>query len=162
MKPHSFIFSEEQKFTQWWIWLILIASYGFPVFTISQSKEFIGKTLMEQIQSTEIIVLSTIMFAVILLFLVIQLKTNITEEEIRVEFNPFTKKQFLWKDITKAEVLDYGFVGGWGIRLFTKYGTAYNIKGSIGLAIELKNGKKYLIGTQKGDLLKSSIQGLIK
>ena len=54
-----------------------------------------------------------------------------------------------WKEIKKVEIVTYGFVGGWGIRLWTKYGTVYTIKGNKGLAIELLNGKKFLIGTQK-------------
>lgn len=66
-----------------------------------------------------------------------------------MSFFPFVKKTTKWTDMKKAEVINYGFVGGWGIRLRTKYGTVYNIKGNKGLAIELLNGKKYLIGTQK-------------
>ena len=55
----------------------------------------------------------------------------------------------------KAKVdLDYGFIGGYGIRLWTKYGTVYNTSGKIGLAITLNNGDKFLIGTQKSDELK--------
>ncbi len=42
------------------------------------------------------------------------------------------------------------WICGWlGIWLFTKYGTVYNTRGNKGLALELKNGKKFLIGTQK-------------
>ncbi|WP_282032750.1 hypothetical protein [Aequorivita sinensis] len=66
-----------------------------------------------------------------------------------MRFFPFVKKKVNWKDVKSAEVVNYGFVGGWGIRLGTKYGTVYNIKGNRGLAIELLNGKKFLTGTQK-------------
>jgi hypothetical protein len=66
-----------------------------------------------------------------------------------MSFFPLIKKTTNWTEIKKVEVVNYGFVGGWGIRLWTKYGTVYNIKGNKGLAIELFNGKKYLIGTQK-------------
>ena len=52
----------------------------------------------------------------------------------------------------------YGFVGGWGIRFFTAYGTVYNMRGTKGLAINLEKGKKFLIGTQKPDLLNQFIQ----
>ena len=62
---------------------------------------------------------------------------------------PFIKKRVSWKEIKSAEVVNYGFVGGWGIRLWTNFGTVYNIKRNKGLAIELTNGKKFLIGTQK-------------
>ena len=59
------------------------------------------------------------------------------------------KKRVNWKEIKNAEIVNYGFVGGWGIRLWTQYGTVYNMKGNKGLAIELLNGKNFLIGTQK-------------
>lgn len=50
--------------------------------------------------------------------------------------------------LKKQPFVNYGFVGGWGIRPWTRYGTVYNTRGQEGLAIELKNGKKFLIGTQ--------------
>lgn len=51
------------------------------------------------------------------------------------------------------KVINYGFVGGWGIRLWTKYGTVYNVSGNKGLFIKLKNGKTMVIGTQKSQEL---------
>ncbi|CAI8186636.1 MAG: Uncharacterised protein [SAR116 cluster bacterium] len=74
---------------------------------------------------------------------------------IQIHFFPFTKKRVEWNEIKHMKVLNYGFVGGWGVRLWTKYGTVYNVKGNIGLAIELKNGTKFLIGTQKEIELRS-------
>ena len=54
--------------------------------------------------------------------------------------------------------MNYGCVGGWGIRLWTKYGTIYNIKGNKGLAVKLLSGKKFLIGTQKGNELSEIVK----
>ena len=55
-----------------------------------------------------------------------------------------------------------GVVGGWGIKfgLFGNKarGNAVNISGDIGIQLELKNGKKLLIGTQKEAESKSVIQ----
>lgn len=68
----------------------------------------------------------------------------------------------LCKDIKSAKVVNYGFVGGWGIRLWTAYGTVYNIKGNKGLAIELFNGEKFLIGTQKENELKIIVEKTFK
>ena len=48
---------------------------------------------------------------------------------------------------------------GWGIR-FGPSGRAYNTMGKIGLQLELKNGRKILIGTQKKEELKEIIQKL--
>ena len=75
---------------------------------------------------------------------------------------PFVKKHFAWKDIQGAKTLRYGFVGGYGIRLLTPYGTVYNIKGKEGLALELKNGKKYLIGSQKTDEIELVLANFLK
>ena len=57
-------------------------------------------------------------------------------------------------------MINYGFVGGWGIRLFTKYGTIYNTSGNKGLALELHDGKKLVIGTDKEEELKNFIEKL--
>jgi hypothetical protein len=70
------------------------------------------------------------------------------------------RKKIDWEEVANAQVVDYGFVGGWGIRLFTSYGTVYNIRGRFGLALELKSGKKLLIGTQKPEALKAFIAQL--
>ncbi len=161
MKSALTIFSEKQKFTQWWIWLILIVSYGFSFYAMNEANPDFEPIWSKLFQNPKFIIFAILMVVTLLLFKIIYLKTEITKHEITIHFSPFTKRKFAWSDIEKARVLNYGFIGGWGIRLWTKFGTAYNIKGSIGLAIELKNGKKYLIGTQKGDLMKTSIEGLI-
>lgn len=96
-----------------------------------------------------LILFSVFIFGLIVLFLVIRLKTRIDENEVQINFYPLLKKQVKWEDIKSVEVVNYGFVGGWGIRLWTRYGTVYNIKGRKGIAIELRNGKRFLLGTQK-------------
>lgn len=83
------------------------------------------------------------------MFLYMRLKTEIDQREIRFSFRPFVKKRVSWAEVKSARVVNYGFVGGWGIRLWTRYGTVYNIRGNKGLALELLNGKKFLIGTQR-------------
>ncbi|MCO4822597.1 MAG: hypothetical protein KC469_11050 [Flavobacteriaceae bacterium] len=75
-----------------------------------------------------------------------------------MDFFPFVKKRVHWKEIKSAEIVNYGFVGGWGIRLWTKYGTVYNTKGNTGLAVVLLNGKKFLIGTQKASELNKLVK----
>ncbi|WP_253187464.1 hypothetical protein [Mangrovimonas sp. DI 80] len=89
-----------------------------------------------------------------------KLTTRINKSGIEMSFFPFVKKTTKWSDIKTAQVINYGFVGGWGIRLWTKYGTVYNMKGNKGLAIELLNGKKFLIGTQKEAELTSLLKKL--
>jgi hypothetical protein len=88
------------------------------------------------------------------LFFVFRLETNITEVAISVRFFPLHLKfrKYLWLDIEAAEVRKYKPLleyGGYGIRGFGK-NRALNISGNTGLQLVLKDGRKLLIGTQKG------------
>lgn len=137
------LFKENQRFTQWWLWLIIISIGIIPVYGIytqlMQGEKFGNNPMPEPV----LIFFSILIFALIGLFLIMRLKTTINETEIRMSFFPFVKKKINWSEVKKAEVIDYGFVGGLGIRLWTTYGTVYNMKGNKGLAIELLNGKKF-------------------
>jgi len=142
-------FKETQKFTQWWLWLILIGIGILPIIGIYKQL-FLGEQFGEKpMPDFGLIIFSIFIFGLIALFYIARLKIEINQKEIKVNFFPFVKKRVNWHEIKSAKTLDYGFVGGWGIRLWTEYGTVYNTKGSKGLAIELNNGKKFLIGTQK-------------
>jgi len=87
----------------------------------------------------------------IFLIKLLRLKTEFDTQEIRMNFSPLSKKVFKWSDIESAKLIDYGFVGGWGIRMMTKYGTVYNTQGSEGLLLKFKNGKSVVIGTQRSE-----------
>ena len=97
-----------------------------------------------------------------MLFIVMKLKTTIDSDGIQMSFFPFKSKKVTWTEIKNIEVINYGFVGGWGIRLWTKYGTVYNTKGNKGAFIELKNGTKFLIGTQKEEEMRTVLKYYFK
>jgi len=152
-------FKEEQKFTQWWLKVILSIIGIIPVYAIYKQlilKEKFGDNAMSDLG---LVIFCVIIFSLITMFLFIRLKTEINQNEIRMSFFPFVKKKIKWKEIKSAEIVNYGFVG-YGIRLGSKYGTIYNIKGNNGLAIELQNGKKIVIGTQKENELNKILQKL--
>jgi len=151
-------YKEEQKFTQWWLWLILIG-IGIIVILGLYKQLIVGEKLGNNPMSDlGLLITSVFVFGLIAMFWFMRLKTEIDQNEIRMHFFPFIKKRVNWKTIKRAEVVNYGFVGGWGIRLGTKYGTVYNTKGNKGLAIELLNGKKFLIGTQREDELNKILE----
>lgn len=153
-------FEETQKFTQWWLWLILIPIACLPIIGIYKQLILGIKFGDKPMSDFGLIVFSILIFLLIALFLVMKLKTFIDKDEIQMNFYPFVKKQIKWNKIKNAEVVNYGFVGGWGIRLWTAYGTVYNVRGNKGLAIELHDGKKFLIGTQKEIELKEVLKKL--
>lgn len=152
------IFKESQKFTQWWLWLILLVAAVFPLYAVYKQL-ILGQPVGDKpAPDLLLIIIAALMLGVIVLFWIMELRTEIDREQIRMHFYPFVKKQVNWSDIQRAEVVDYGFVGGWGIRLGTKYGTVYNVRGREGLAIEVSKGRKFLIGTQRPAELAAAIQ----
>lgn len=94
----------------------------------------------------------------LILFMLIRLEIHIDESEINVNFHPFRKKKVLWDEVVKAEVVDYGFVGGWGIRLHTEHGTVYNTGGRRGLAIETKKGERFVIGLNNTQAIQEGLK----
>ena len=53
--------------------------------------------------------------------------------------------------------------GGWGIKYgMGRVGKAYNVKGNIGMQLELKNGQKVLFGTQRADAFQRAMEKMMK
>ena len=151
-------FKETQKFSQWWLWLILLFIGALPILGIYKQLIIGEKFGDKPMSDLGLIIFAVFVFSLIAMFLFVQLKTEIDQNEIRMRFFPLVKKRVSWEEIKNAEIVNYGFVGGWGIRLSTKYGTVYNMKGDKGLAIELLNGKNFLIGTQKPNELTAMLE----
>jgi hypothetical protein len=133
LTPNFFkmIFKEKQKFDQWWLCLLLLG-VGLILLYGGYQQLILGEAFgTNPATDTEIIFIVGGYTLFLLFFLLIRLETEIDEKGIELKFFPFPKKKISWGEIKTAEVINYGFVGGWGIRLGTKYGTAYNTKGNI-------------------------------
>jgi hypothetical protein len=106
----------------------------------------------------------TAILPITLFFLLIRLDTVIKEDGVYVRFFPIhlKLKKYPWEDIEKCYVRTYKPLteyGGWGYRsgLFGS-GGALNISGKEGIQLELKNGKKLLIGTRRPEETKEVLQ----
>lgn len=148
------IFKEEQRFTQWWLLVILAVSLIVPVILIV--KEYMQEN--STMSSTELTLTLLGILASFAFIFIFKLTTRIDEYGIHYQFFPFhlSLRKIAWSEIEKAYVRNYdpiGEYGGWGLKgglLWNKKrGTALNISGDIGIQLELKNGKKLLIGTKK-------------
>lgn len=157
------IFKEEQRFTQTWLLVLMGFSSLVPVFIIL--KEYLNEnTKMTTNEFTLTIVGIILIPALIFIF---KLTTRIDEKGIHYQFFPFhfSFKSITWSEIVSANVRNYDAIseyGGWGLKggfFWNKSkGTAINVSGDIGIQLELKNGKKLLIGTQKENEAKSVLE----
>lgn len=130
------LFEEKQKFTQWWLWAIIL-----------------GCSLLLFLPNTGMILDLVLGIAIPLIFYLFELRTFITEEGLHYQFFPFHFKKHLIKieEIEEIEALQYKPIsdyGGWGIRYGFK-GKAYNVSGNKGVKIHLKNKRHILFGSQK-------------
>lgn len=154
MNPKT-LFTERQKFKQWWLWLILLGING--IFFYGVYKQLIGEEQFgdNPMSNTGLLFATGITLLISFVIINCRLDTIIKEDGIYVRFFPFyfKFKYYGWESLTKAFVRTYSPIseyGGWGLRLglFGK-GTAYNVSGNKGLQLEFSDGKKLLIGTNK-------------
>jgi hypothetical protein len=147
-------FNETQRFTQWWLWLILIGSWVLLISTLATEPR---QTTISYILSLGVGMLLPVFFWQM------RLVTRITAEGIYVRFIPFHfKEQFYpWDSIESAQVRTYSPLkeyGGWGIKYgFNGQGKVYNVAGNQGLQLIFKSGEKLLIGTQKPTEIQAAV-----
>jgi hypothetical protein len=155
-------FEEIQRFRQPWLWAMLIALQLLFLYGLVQQL-ILGKQFGDNPAPDILLVfLSLIPFFIIILFGVMHLKTTIGEENIEILFFPFTKVIINKEEIEKAQVREYKALmeyGGWGIRYGN--GKAYTTGGNQGLQLQLKDGRKILIGTQKPTEIQQAIDNLL-
>jgi hypothetical protein len=150
-------FNEIQRFTQWWLWLILMGVWSSMVYSFITAPP-----------QTDAAVFVSFGIGILLplLFWQMKLTTRITQEGIYVRFFPFHFKEkfFAWDTITSSYVRSYSPLmeyGGWGIKYsFKGNGLVYNTAGNVGLQLYFKEGDPILIGTQKGEEIKQVLVAL--
>lgn len=109
---------------------------------------------------TGLVVFAVLMTAFVGFFYLMRLTLTLDKEGIRVHFFPFFTRTVKWSEIEHLQVVNYGFVGGYGIRLTHKFGTVYNMSGRWGLLIYLEGGKRFCVGTRRKDELQQLLKGM--
>jgi hypothetical protein len=174
---YKILFSEQQKFSQPWLWIMIILMLGIPGIFIFGVIQQVGRGIPwgnNPLSNTGLVIcavcVTIIIVLSIILFLIVRLETTITEKEIGVRFYPFHRsfRYYKWEDISSASVQKFNPLkyGGWGMKSNVGWGfrvgpsgiklrfphgknMIYNVAGNKVLQLELKDGKKLWIGTQK-------------
>ncbi|MCL1969643.1 MAG: hypothetical protein FWF65_08880 [Bacteroidetes bacterium] len=149
------LFYEQQKFRQPWFWILIIMAFGIPL--ISLIKQWVQSNNPTSGKELIMSILIFLALAVIFvsLFIIMRLETVITTDGVSVRFFPIHRsfRNYRWEDIATYSVKKYSPLkefGGWGIRFrIARSAIAYSISGNHGLQLELKKGKRILIGTKK-------------
>jgi hypothetical protein len=160
------LFSETQRFKQWWIYMIciiidVIFIFGF-IWQVILGHQFGNNPAPNYVDTivmiAMLIITSSIFFG--------NLKTVIKKDGIYYRFFPLNLriKKLSLGDISEAYIREYDAMGeylGWGIR----YGDSMKDKaiilgGDKGIQIVFKNNKKLLLGTLKPLEAKKALEGI--
>ena len=157
------IFTESQRFRQWWLWAIVIPG---PVFLIWATIAELFRTASEGggIGTVFVLALFTLLFGIVLPAFLFRagLETEVYEDVVRVRFIPIHRNwqsfEFISIDAVEAKtyrpIRDYG---GWGIR-YGGPGKAYNVSGNHGVLLDLADGTTLMIGSQRPEELAAAIR----
>lgn len=168
-------FREEQRYTQWWVWLLISGSYAvsvvplwYGVYVQSATGQPWGNNPTDTGKLAVVATVMTIfMSALVWIFAVQKLETEVAQDGVRFRYLPFIRK---WKFIPSTMIQRYtvgkytpiSTYGGWGIRKGgRKAGNAYTISGSIGMTLNLTDGKTILLGTARKDALQYAMEKMM-
>lgn len=153
-------FTEVQRFTQIWMWVVIFFSDLFAL-GIGRLAAYDPKTS----PTDRIVVICLVSFVAalpIVLMLVMKMQVDVRSDSIALKFSPFhiTPRIFELSTIASAEAVTYRPMidyGGWGLRKNRQGDYIYNVRGDRGVLLTFKDGKKLTIGSQRPDDLAREI-----
>jgi hypothetical protein len=155
-------YREVQRFRQLWLWLLVAGICGLSIWSFVQQL-IMDKPFGQNPAPDVVVVVIAAIFGLgfPVLFYSINLTTEVRSDGLYVRFFPFHLKfrRILAGSLNRYEVQTYRPIrdyGGWGIR-YGRGGKAYNVSGNRGVMLELSDGQKLLIGSQKPEELANAI-----
>jgi len=163
MTDGSFCFYREvQRFRQPWLWLLVAAISGLSLWSFVQ-QIILGKPFGQNPAPDAAVVVIAAIFGLGFpaLFYAINLTTEVRSDGLYVRFFPLhlSFRRIPNERLIKYEVQTYSPIkdyGGWGIR-YGRSGKAYNVSGNRGVMLDLLDGERLLIGSQKPEDLANAI-----
>ena len=160
-------FEEEQRFRQPWLWAILLLSLAVPlaIFGYGLVQQLVLKKPFGDRPTSDaslIITAGSILVLAVgisVLFYKMKLVTKLDSGHLHILFSPLKRRDIPLSDIAHWAACTYNPIrdyGGWGIKVGRR-GWAYNVSGNRGVELQLANGKRLLIGSQRSEELAGAI-----
>lgn len=148
------LYREVQHFRQWWLWVLIAGIAGVSVWSFIQ-QIVMDRPFGQNPGPDWVVVVTGAVFGLGLpaLFCAANLTTEVRPDGLYYRFFPFhwslqripAERLAGFAPHRYSPLRDYG---GWGIR-YASGGKAYNVSGNRGVMLELSDGRKLLIGSQK-------------
>lgn len=146
------IFREEQRFRQWWIWLLVYGIAALQWWGFVQ-QIVLGKPWGNNPGPDWMVWLFWALFGIGLpvFFHVLKLTIEVTPEQIVVGYRPLTKRIIPLAQVDRVEARTYRPLreyGGYGLRGTGRH-RAYNVSGNQGVELTLSDGRRVMLGSQR-------------
>ncbi|SDL85719.1 DUF6141 family protein [Sediminibacillus halophilus] len=161
------VYREVQRPRQLWLWGLILLGVAYMWYWFIQQIIYdvdIGNNPAPDV----ITIVFWLVFGVALpgLFGLLKLIIEVHTDGIYIRFFPFNfqYKKYLFRNLNDYERITYNSLkkfGGWGIRINTKGEIAYNMSGTEGIKLKLKDNT-VIIGTQEPDQLKKALDSVLK
>jgi hypothetical protein len=160
-------FRETQRMTQWWLWLLLgsvAASTWWGLF----QQILLGKPFGNNPAPDWTMWLLWFFIGLLMPigFWMMKLIVEVRLDHLYIRFVPFATREITFSEIASCQARRYAPIreyGGWGVRgMKSMKKMAYSAKGNQGVAVELKDGRKVMIGSQKANELERALSAAIQ
>lgn len=159
---------EEQRFRQWWLWLILLAPvavawHGFWRQLIQ------GHPVGNRPAPDWVLWLVWLLAGIVLPWLLysVALRVEVLSDSVSIAFVtslvPLLRVTISLEKILSAEAVTYRPIrdyGGWGLRVGRK-GLAYNVSGNRGVRLKMREGRDVLVGSKEPERLALALQQVL-
>jgi len=159
----SVLFEETQTMCVVWMKILIAVIAAFLWFATIQQVLFKKPFGLNPAPDSMLVILWVLIGIIMpLFFYTLRLHTTVFNDSIELRFGPLKicKREIKVDEIVSFQNRVYKPIkeyGGWGIRIgFRK--RAVSMSGNRGVELVLKNGKKFMIGTQRPDELYDAIQ----
>ena len=151
MSSHT-TFREEQRFRKLWIWALILFIAALQWWGWIQ-QILLGQPFGDNPGPDWLMWLLLVAFGIAfpIFFFSLRLVVEVNEQGVLLHFIPPSRRLIRFDEIERCEATDYQPLrdyGGWGIRGLGG-NRAYNVSGSQGVRLVLRNGNQILIGSQR-------------
>ncbi|WP_250846854.1 hypothetical protein [Aquisphaera insulae] len=166
LQPAATVFHEEQYF-DWRVYAFIAAAElaaGIGMLWFARQWAPVA-TLLSHKASLEFLLclLPAVAMPLLLVLALLRMTTEVTPDELRVWFGwiPIYRRAIQVSGIVRHQVVEYRPIadyGGWGIRAGRNGERALNARGNRGVRLELADGTKLLIGSQRPEELAETLE----